>query len=230
MTSHDIVLSIACIASGLLLGIAAARLVLKNARLSRNADNTFLLHIPLWGNATLGVDSRTGGIVIDEVVEMRERLDRLGRLLDTEAMLGYAREFRINYIGTEGDLDDGSWSPGRLAYCTISSGCKGGYEVYLNPDLDLRSVSLSLSQDLNETIAPDEVYPFLFLHEVGHTAQAGNRDFYEAIVHYALSAGVRSSKRRRELKKLKNDIERFADRFALRELARWRESAARPSG
>lgn len=223
MTSHDIFMYIASIAFGLLLGALIARRTLRSTRLSRNADNTYRVRIPFLGGVTLGLDPRVGGLVIDEVFEIKERLGRFGKLLDTDLMLGYAKEYRINYVGTEGDRQDRSWSAGRLAYCTISSGCRGGYEVHLNPDLDLERVSLSLSRDLNEPIAPEEVYLFLFLHEVGHTAQAGNRDFYEAIVNYALSGGSRSSKRRRELKELKNDIERFADRFALRELARRRE-------
>ncbi|MEW5744845.1 MAG: hypothetical protein AB1805_05315 [Nitrospirota bacterium] len=226
MISHDIFLYIACIAAGVLIGAGAVRIAFRRARLTRNADNTCSLRLPLWGSTVLAVSSRAPGVVIDEVFEIRERLEKLRKFIDTEVMLRYAKEFRINYVGTEGDRDDGGWSPGRLAYCTVSSGCKGGYEVYLNPGLDLQSVASCLSRDLKTTILPEEVYPFLYLHEVGHTAQAGNQDFYTAVVNYALSGGRRSPKRRRELKKLKCDIECFADRFALRELRRWRESAA----
>ncbi|MCC6346866.1 MAG: hypothetical protein IT388_06720 [Nitrospirales bacterium] len=204
-------------------GIFLARFLFRKASLIKNSDTTFTLRIPCIGEASLVSFPKYQGVVIEELLDLNRNTERLKRLLDIDFVLKYAKEFRINYIGTEGDMEDGSWSTGRLAYCAMSKSYKGGYNIYLNPNLDVPAVSSTLSWELQTPISPAEVYPFLFLHEVGHTTHAGNQNFYTAVVNHALSGGRRSTKRRKELSTLKSSIERFADRFALRELSRRRE-------
>ncbi|MFO0753868.1 MAG: hypothetical protein U0411_11165 [Thermodesulfovibrionales bacterium] len=213
----------AAMAGSFLAGIVLARYLFRKASLIRNSDNTFTLRIPCIGETSLVSLPKHQGVVIEELLDLSRNTERLTRLLDIDFVLKYAKEFKINYIGTEGDMEDGSWSPGRLAYCAMSNSYKGGYTIYLNPDLDVQAVSSTLSWELQTPISPSEVYPFLFLHEVGHTTHAGNQNFYTAVVNHALSGGRRSAKRRKELSTLKNAIERFADKFALRELSRRRE-------
>ncbi|MEW6117486.1 MAG: hypothetical protein AB1553_11355 [Nitrospirota bacterium] len=219
--NREHILTLFLIIVSLAAGAIAVRLLLRKAALAKNADNTYSLRIPFLGTLSFDPFPRCKGIVIDELLELTKNLDYLKQFLDIHFVLRYAREFKITYVGTEGDREDGSWSPGRLAYC------EGGCNIYLNPHLDIHKVSLSLSWELKTIIAPSEVYPFLFLHEVGHTAHAGNQNFYTAVVNHALSGGRHSAKRRKELSKLKNTIERFADAFALKELERWREERAK---
>ncbi|MBZ0157515.1 MAG: hypothetical protein K8I29_15055 [Alphaproteobacteria bacterium] len=220
---REIVILITALAGSFLAGIVLARFLFRKASLIKNSDNTFTLRVPCIGKTSLPSLPKYQGIVIEELLELNRNIERLKRFLDLDFVLKYSSEFKINYIGTEGDMEDGSWSPGRLAYCAMSSSYKGGYNIYLNPNLDMQAVSTTLSWELQTPISPSEVYPFLFLHEVGHTTHAGNQNFYTAVVNHALSGGRRSAKRRKELSTLKNSIERFADRFALRELSRWRE-------
>ncbi|MEW6161822.1 MAG: hypothetical protein AB1606_00645 [Nitrospirota bacterium] len=72
-------------------------------------------------------------------------------------------------------------------------------------------------------IKPDELYTFLFLHEIGHTRTAGNECYFTAIVNYSLSGGRRSWLRRRKLKDLYSRVERYADDFAIQELLKLRQ-------
>jgi hypothetical protein len=103
--------------------------------------------------------------------------------MEFNIMLKYANDYNHNYVGTEGDMDKGAWSDGRLAYSTLSKGYSGGYNIYLNPDLDRESVSQRLSKQLNVEISPDELYIFLFFHEIGHTEKAGNESYITAMVN-----------------------------------------------
>jgi len=94
--------------------------------------------------------------------------------MDFDLMLRYAQDYNINYIGVEGDNPDGSWSKGRLAYSTLSKGYNGGYDIFLNPDLDRDLVCNRLKEEIGFDVKPHELHTFLFLHEVGHTRKAGN--------------------------------------------------------
>jgi hypothetical protein len=71
-------------------------------------------------------------------------------------------------------------------------------------------------------LKPEEVQLFLFLHEIGHTRQAGNVCFISAAISSALSGGRRTHRRRKELQKLKVQVEKFADSFAVAELLKCR--------
>ena len=117
-------------------------------------------------------------------------------------MLNYADYYNINYIGLEGDMDNSAWSKGRLAYSTLCKGYSGGYNIYLNPDIDRDSVCERLNEQLGIDIACDDLYTFLFLHEIGHTIKAGNECYLTAMVNHSISGGRRSARRRRELKDL----------------------------
>jgi len=155
-----------------------------------------------------------------------EKIKFFNCLMDFQTMLRYANEYNINYIGTEGDMD-GAWSNGKLAYSTLSKGCNGGHDVYLNPHLDRESVCRKLTEQLGVEIKPDELYTFLFLHEIGHTRKAGNECYITAMVNHSLSGGRRSWLRRRKLKDLYSKVERFADDFAIQELLRLRRELNR---
>ena len=210
------------IAGSFLIGIATARFLLKRATLIKTSDIAFSARIPLLGEIPFAPLPRHKGIFIDDVLDINGNIEKLKRFINTDLMLTYAKKYNINYIGLEGDREDGSWSPHRLAYCTTGKDYKGGYTIYINPDLDAQAVSSNLSWELETEISPSDVYPFLFLHEVGHTTGAGNQDFYTAAVKYAFSGERRSArKRRKALFSMKNEIEHFADRFALRELSNW---------
>jgi hypothetical protein len=93
----------------------------------------------------------------------------------------------------------------------------------LNPTLDTTDIAPRLSEELGEPIQPSEVYLFLFLHEIGHTRKAGNQCYVTALINYTLSGGRRSLRKRQELRRLQQQIEQYADQFALRELRRWRQ-------
>ncbi len=219
---------IPAVAGSFIAGLVAARVLIKKSALIKKSDIAFSARIQLLGEIPFTPLPRRKGIFIKDTLEMKRNMEELKRFLDTNLMLRYAKEFRINYIGLEGDREDGSWSPHRLAFCSTSNTYKGGYNIYLNPDLDVQEVSLKLSWELETAISSSDVYPFLFLHEVGHTTRAGNQDFYTAVVNHAFSGERRSSKRKGELISLKSAIEHFADRFALRELPRWKERDPAP--
>jgi hypothetical protein len=137
-------------------------------------------------------------------------------------MIKYADDYNLNYIGLEGDVNS-AWSNGRLAYSTLSKGYNGGYNIYLNPDLDRVSVCKRLSDQIGVEIKPNELYMFLFLHEIGHTRKAGNECYFTAMVNHSLSGGRRAARRRRELKDLYVKSEKFADDFAIQELFKIRQ-------
>jgi len=181
---------------------------------------TIQLKIPLLSNIDLS-ERKHEGFFVNALSDAIEKMRKFQSMLDVQMMLDYARRFNINYIGTEGDID-GIWSEGRLAFCTPSRGYNGGYNIHLNPDLDRERISKRLSDQLGVHICPDELYTFLFLHEVGHTQNAGNENYFAALINHSLQGGRRSARRRKALKSLRIESERFADNFAVQELSRLR--------
>lgn len=208
----------ALLGAGFLVAILVIRLLLEH-RLSANVSGERLvLRLPLLGEIETGYLLNCAGLRLEEARHVFALAERIGRLIDLDTVLDYARRFDISYVGFDGDLPDGRWTHGRLAYSTIQD----GFTVCLNPELDLPGVASQLSEQLERAIAPGDVYPFLFFHEVGHSTKAGNQCYITAQVNHSLSGGRRTAKRRRELRRLHTRIERFADEFALRELERYK--------
>ncbi len=188
----------------------------------RQADH-LVLELPLLGRIQTTCRIRHAGIFLEEWEALGDKVRRLGRLLPVTLMLRYARAYGIDYVGLEGDRRDRTWSRGRLAY--LERGVNGEHRICLNPALDTEDMAQRLSQQLGEPLQPSEVHAFLFLHEIGHTRQAGNQCYGTALINHALAGGKRSYRKRQELRRLKWQIERFADRFALQELQKWRREA-----
>jgi hypothetical protein len=202
-------------------GIATFYLLLKYKVTvpTRQADY-LILELPGLGQIKTRCRLRYTGLFLDVWDECNEKVARLSELVPHEVLFHYARTFGIDYIGLEGDRRDGTWNPGRLA--SLGRGPHGEQQLCLNPDLDTADVAHHLSRELGEVMQPSEVYLFLFLHEIGHTRQAGNQCYITAVIQHALSGGRRSLRKRQELWRLKRQIEHHADQFALRELQRWR--------
>jgi hypothetical protein len=179
-----------------------------------------ILELPCLGRIQTRFRLRYTGLFLDDWEECHEKVARLSQFVPHEVLFHYARTFGIDYIGLEGDRRDGTWNPRRLA--SLGRGTRGEQQLCLNPDLDTVDVAYHLSRELGEVIRPSEVYLFLFLHEIGHTPQAGNQCYVTAMIRHVLAGGRRSPRRRQELWRLKRQIEQHADQFALRELHRWR--------
>ena len=195
----------------------------KGIKFKKLDDKTLLLKLPFLGTIETEEPKEYKGIFVKEVSEAMERMKYFEHFLDPYLMLEYANTYNLNYIGTEGDNENGSWSKDRLAYNTLSNGHNGGYNIYLNPNLDREAVCKRLSEQLGVEIRPEELYTFLFLHEIGHTKKAGNECYVTAMVNHSLSGGRRAAKRRRELKNLYIRSEKFADDFAIQELMKIRQ-------
>ncbi|MGQ9570277.1 MAG: hypothetical protein ACUVUQ_05440 [Thermodesulfovibrionales bacterium] len=195
----------------------------KGIKFKKLDEKTLLLKLPFLGTIETEEPKEYKGVFVKEISEALEKIKFFQNLLDPFLMLEYANNYNLNYIGTEGDNIDGTWSKGRLAYNTLSNGHNGGYNIYLNPNLDREAVSKRLSEQLGLEIEPSELYTFLFLHEIGHTRKAGNECYVTAIVNHSLSGGRRAAKRRRELKNLYIRSEKFADNFAIQELIKIRQ-------
>jgi hypothetical protein len=58
---------------------------------------------------------------------------------------------------------------------------------------------------------------------VGHTRETGKECYFTALINHSLSGERRSVRRRRELKNLYLQTEKFADDFAIQELLKLRE-------
>jgi hypothetical protein len=209
---------------GLITGIGLVYYILrlKRIRLDKLDEKTLLLKLPLLGTIEAEEPKEYRGIFVKDVSEALDKMSFFQSLMDTRIMLDYAIDYNLNYIGTEGDAN-GSWSNGRLAYSTLSKGQKGGYNIYLNPDLDRGAVCSRLNEQLGIEIKPEELYTFLFLHEIGHTRKAGNECYITAMVNHSLSGGRRAARRRRELKNVYIRSEKFADDFAIQELLKLRQ-------
>lgn len=209
---------------GLMIGMGLMYFILryKGIGVSRVDEKTLSLRLPLLGTVEAEEPKGYQGIFVKGVSETLDKMNFFQRLMDFKIMLRYANHYNLNYIGTEGD-QDGAWSNGRLAYSTLSKGCNGGHDVYLNPNLDRESVCRRLSEQLGVEITPDDLYTFLFFHEIGHTRKAGNECYITAMVNHSLSGGRRSVRRRRELKALHSRAEKYADTFAVQELLKLRQ-------
>jgi hypothetical protein len=210
---------------GLIIGIGLVYYILrlKKIRLNKLDEKTLLLRLPLLGTIEAEEPRKYRGIFVKDVSEALDKMKFFQSLMDTRIMLDYADDYNLNYIGTEGDVNNGSWSNGRLAYSTLSKGQNGGYNIYLNPDLDREAVCERLNEQLDIEIKPEELYTFLFLHEIGHTRKAGNECYITAMVNHSLSGGRRSVKRRKQLKDLHLRTEKYADDFAVQELLKIRQ-------
>jgi hypothetical protein len=185
-------------------------------------EKTLLIRLPFLGTVEVEEPKEYRGIFVKDVSEALNKMKFFQSLMDPHMMLDYANDYNLNYIGIEGDVN-GLWSNGRLAYSTLSKGQNGGYNIYLNPDLDREAVCKRLNEQLGVEIKPEELYTFLFLHEIGHTRKAGNECYFTAMVNHSLSGGRRSVKRRRQLKDLHLRTEKFADDFAVQELLKLRQ-------
>ncbi len=221
ITSSSILLPIII---GFLVGIGFFYLMLKMSviKIDRIDEKTLLFKLPLLGTTEAEEQKKYNGIFVKNVFEDLDKIKIFQRFIKFDLLLYYAKEYNINYIGFEGDMNLG-WSAGKLAYSTMSKGHNGGHNIYLNPDLDRKAVSSRLSKDLGLEIQPDELYTFLFLHEIGHTKKAGNECYLTAMVNHSLSGGRRAVRRRRELKEIYLRAEKFADDFAIKELLKIRQ-------
>jgi len=204
------------------IGLVYYILRLKRIRLNKLDEKTLLLRLPFLGTIEAEEPKEYRGIFVKDVSEALDKIKFFQSLMDPHIMLDYANDYNLNYIGIEGDVD-GSWSNGRLAYSTLSKGQNGGYNIYLNPDLDREAVCERLNEQLSIEIRPEELYTFLFLHEIGHTRKAGNECYFTAMVNHSLSGGRRAARRRRELKNVYIRSEKFADDFAIQELLKLRQ-------
>lgn len=211
---------------GFIVGIGIVYFLLRclGIKLYRLDDKTLLLKLPLLGSIEVEMPKTNKGVFVKRVSEILEKIKYFNNFIDFQIMLRYANEYNINYVGTEGDINGGKWSEGKLAYNTLSKGCNGGYDIYLNPNLDRESVCHRLNKQLGIEIKPEELYTFLFLHEIGHTKRAGNECYFTAVVNHFLSGGRRSWLRRRKLKELYSKVERYADDFAVQELLKLRQN------
>jgi len=213
---------------GFLLGIGLMYYILGicSVSLRRIDERTLIFKLPFVGTIETEEETdRNKGFFAKKVADDLEKANIFRKFIDTDLILRYALDYDLNYIGLEGDAN-GSWSDGKLAFTTLSKGHGGRYNIYLNPNLDRLSVCERLSQQIGFTIEPDELYTFLFLHEVGHTREAGNECYFTALINHSLSGGRRSARRRRELKNLYLQTEKFADDFAIQELQKLREERA----
>jgi hypothetical protein len=210
---------------GLIIGIGLVYYILrlKKIRLNKLDEKTLLLRLPLLGTIEAEEPKEYRGIFVKDVSEALDKIKFFQSLMDPHMMLDYANDYNLNYIGTEGDANNGSWSNGRLAYSTLSKGQNGGYNIYMNPDLDREAVCKRLNEQLGMEIRPEELYTFLFLHEIGHTRKAGNECYFTAMVNHSLSGGRRAARRRRELRNIYLRSEKFADDFAIQELLKIRQ-------
>ncbi len=206
------------IVGGLLIFLA----LIKRSTLKRVSGEEYVLSVPLFGIILKTSLEEYQGLFTEEWIQLKKKLQKIEGLIDVEKMFRYADQYGIDYIGFEGDRPDGSWSTGKFAFCNMSQSHKRPYSVYLNPELDLEAVSHKLSRELNVRLNTSDVYPFLFLHEVGHTSKAGNKNFFAAVLTHTISGDRHSINKRLELFRLKGKIEKYADRFALKELENFR--------
>jgi len=211
---------------GFLLGLGFVYFLvrIKKITVNRLDDQTLLLKLPLLGSVEVNGPAKCQGLFIRNASETIDKVRLFQQLMDFDLMLRYAQEYNINYIGVEGDNPDGTWSEGRLAYSTLSKGHNGGYDIFLNPDLDQNLICNRLKEENGFDVKPHELHTFLFLHEIGHTRKAGNDCYISAKLNHSLSGGRRSVRRRRELRLLHSKVERFADDFAIKESLKWRGS------
>jgi hypothetical protein len=212
--------------AGFILGMVTFYLLLKyRVTIPTRQADPLILELPFLGRIRTRFRLRYSGLFVDVWQEFDEKLARLSQLVPRDILFRYATTYDIDYIGLEGDRRDGTWNPGRLA--SLGWGRQREQHLCLNPALDTTDISRRLSRKLGEAIRPSEVYLFLFLHEIGHTRKAGNQCYVTALINHTLSGGRRSPRKCRELRRLKHQIEQFADQFALRELKRWRAQQSR---
>lgn len=189
----------------------------------REGKDTAMLSLPWRGKLEVRFDPQPDGLHIPEALEVRDKIRRLNALADFDWLLDYAQKYRVNFLGLRGKNSE-HWHPGFLACSTLDWTPPGGYRIYFNGELNLEETAARLSQELDLDLKPEEVQPFLFLHEIGHTREAGNICLISAAISSALSGGRRTHRRRRELQRLKDQVEKYADAFAVQELLKWRAS------
>lgn len=229
--SHTVLITIGEVVAAFCVGFAVLYLLVKfQAQVIREKTEYLILKLPCLGRMRTRFRLRHKGIFVDELEEFRSRLGMLAQVIDLELVRRYAEQYSINYFGLEGDQADGSWSEGKLAYTTQNRSGRKRYNIYVNPHLDLEAISRHLSRQLGERIESSEVLTFLLFHEIGHSREAGNLNYYAEALDSSQSRRRWSPARMRELVSLKNEIEQFADRFALTELKKLRRIRGLPSG
>ncbi len=213
MGSINALLLILSAGAAFLGGIASFYFLLKYRVVIDNSHEKLMVELPVFGKIRTNWSCQHDGLFVEEVKKTLDKIRRFRRLLDFDLMLEYTEKYGVHYVGMRGDDKDGSWRPGSLAYSTIH----GGYSVFLNPQLHTESLSTHLSKQLHLEMEPQDVYPFLFLHEIGHSTQSGNECYISACVNHVLAG------RRGELKEIRSGVEKYADNFAIKELFHWKQ-------
>ena len=223
--SHTTLITMGEVVAAFCLGGAVLYLLVKyGAQVIREKTEYLILKLPCLGRVRTRFRLRRKGIFVDELEEFHSRLGLLAQVIDLELVRQYAEQYSINYFGLEGDRADGSWSEGKLAYTTQNRVGRKKYNICVNPCLDLEVISRHLSRQLEERIESSEVQTFLLFHEIGHSGEAGNLNYYAEVLGSAQSRRRWSQTRMGELVSLKNEIKQFADRFALAELKKMRQA------
>lgn len=212
--------------SGLLTAIFLFFFIIKRAKLQRISGEAYSLQLPFIGSIATFPVCHSKAVFTEDYIQFERNFSRLKFLMDFDRMMDYAIQFNIDYITTDGDKPDGSWSEGRYAFCTMSKSYKREFAIHINPFIDTEDASSRLSLQLKRRLSPSEVYPFIFLHEIGHTSKTGNKNYFSAVINHTISGDRHSLSKRRELFRLKAEIEEFADRFALKELQKWKGAAS----
>ncbi len=206
---------------GILIGMISLYLLVQRGTLVRLTSEDYILRVPFLGTVARLSVLPYPGIFTGEFLQLRDKLQELKRLLDPERAFAWADRYGVDYISLEGDCQDGGWSPGRLGFINMGPSHKRPYRLHLNPGLDKKALSVKLSLDTGTPVQEEDVYPFLFLHEIGHTTRAGNQNYLGLVLTHTISGQRHSLEARRELFEQKKQIEAFADRFALEALDKW---------
>ncbi len=210
---------------GFVTGVGLLYLLVKKGILVRITSDDFALKVPIIGKIARLSLLPYPGIFTGEYLEFKEKLAKLRKLLDPDRVFLWADRYGVDYISTEGDRWDGSWSPHRMAFVHLGQSHKRPYRLHMNPHLDTKALSIKLSADTGEVLSEEDVYPFVFLHELGHTSFAGNKNFLGLVMEHTISGQRHSLEARRKLFAQKKEIEQYADQFALEALKRWRSNS-----
>jgi len=142
---------------------------------------------------------------------------KLNSMLDWSFVVNECLKYGINIVGTSAERAiSSSWSKGEWANYHYHS--EVGHVINLNPHINRIEVARVISETQGIKVAPDEVYYWLWFHEIGHATQKHFRNWKNAQMDYHFKKKGTSE----DVARLYRKGEKAADRYANKRFLEWK--------
>lgn len=167
------------------------------------------------------MDLRKSGRHENTVFDVMVYLCQLDSLLDWRFVFRECFKFGVNYVGTDGGFMGWERS-GRWATFGYADSKR---QIDLNPHIDKKKVAGQIREAQGIDIEPEEVYYWIWFHEIGHIVHEEETIKFLARRRDNTLNRADSPADRKKLRALSEAVEKKADEYANQRFTEWKSSA-----